>query len=61
MSDDDSDNDRIAELIDTLDDETTGYNTVIMGQIGSGISYPKDAADSDSDDPDREGEGGSSL
>ena len=57
MSNDESDTDR---LVDPFETDESSYILAVMGKIGSGASYLKDTADSESDSPDGEGEGGSS-
>jgi hypothetical protein len=54
MSNNESDNSRLADLFET---DESGYNPAVMGQIGSGITHPKNATESGNDSPDRkEGE-----
>ena len=54
MSGNESDNSR---LVDPFETDVSSHGPAVMGQIGSGITHPKNAAESDGDSPDRkEGE-----
>ena len=57
MSDNENDTDRLAAPFET---DESSYNPAVMGQMGSGTTYPKNSADSESDSPDGGGKGGSS-
>jgi hypothetical protein len=50
MSDNESDTDRLAAPFET---DKPGYTPAMMGQIGSGITFPKNAAESDHHGGDR--------
>lgn len=56
MSDNESVIDRLAAPFETSESS----HLISMGQTGSGITHPKNAAESDSDSPDGKKEGGSS-
>jgi hypothetical protein len=56
MSDNESVTDRLAAPFETSESS----HLISMGQTGSGITYPKNAAETDGDSPDRAGKGGSS-
>ncbi|WP_435078990.1 hypothetical protein [Halococcus sp. AFM35] len=54
MSNNESDSGR---LVDPYKSDKPSYGPAVMSQIGSGITHPKNAAETDGDSPDRkEGE-----
>lgn len=54
MSNNETDNSR---LVDPFETDVSSHDPAVMGQIRSGVTHPKNAAESDGDSPDRtEGE-----
>lgn len=56
MNDNESDTDRLAGPFETNESS----HLISIGQTESGVTHPKNAAESDGDSPGREEEGGSS-